>query len=113
MAAQAASNGDRWFDAARSLRHIECGRPTFALSYAVRPEAWRIGAAGEGDLAAEALKEAYLGSTRGYTFQTALGPIFVVATDSSRMLAPGERASLGLAGRGVAIVPAAGAQAAP
>ena len=91
----------------------QVGKAGQPVKLAVRPEAWRIGAAGEGDRAAGVLKAAYLGSTREYTLQTALGPIFVVATDSSRMLAPGERASLGLSGGGVAIVPAAGAQAAP
>ena len=34
---------------------------------------------GEGELAAIVQKAAYLGSTREYTFETALGPIFVVA----------------------------------
>ncbi len=77
-----------------------------AVKVAVRPEAWSIRAAGEEGLAAEVLKAAYLGSTREYTFASELGPIFVVAADSTRMLAPGERASLSLAGRGVAVVPA-------
>jgi iron(III) transport system ATP-binding protein len=73
---------------------------------AVRPEAWRIVAAGEGELAAIVQKSAYLGSTREYTFETALGPIFVVAADAAPMLQPGELAGLRLGGRGVAVVPA-------
>jgi iron(III) transport system ATP-binding protein len=77
-----------------------------ALKVAVRPEAWRIVPAGEGELAAIVLKSAYLGSTREYTFETALGPIFVVAADASRTLQPGELAGLRLGGRGVAVVPA-------
>ena len=77
-----------------------------ALKVAVRPEAWRIVAAGEGELAAIVQKAAYLGSTREYTFETALGPIFVVAAEASRTLQPGELAGLHLAGHGVAIVPA-------
>jgi iron(III) transport system ATP-binding protein len=72
----------------------------------VRPEAWRIVAAGEGELAAIVQKAAYLGSTREYTFETALGPIFVVAADASRTLQPGELAGLRLGGHGVAVVPA-------
>jgi iron(III) transport system ATP-binding protein len=73
--------------AARGLAHRQ----------ARRRRAWRRGPEGR-----------LLGSTREYTFQTALGPIFVVATaDASRMLARGEKASLVLAGPGVAIVPAA------
>jgi len=51
-------------------------------------------------------KSAYLGSTREYTFETALGPIFVVASEGTRTLRPGERAGLRLAAQGVAIVPA-------
>ena len=81
-----------------------------ALKVAVRPEAWRIVAAGEGELAAIVLKAAYLGSTREYTFETALGPIFVVAAEA-RTLQPGELAGLRLAGHGVAIVPADNASA--
>jgi iron(III) transport system ATP-binding protein len=87
------------------------GRP--ALKVAVRPEAWRIVAAGEGELAAIVQKSAYLGSTREYTFETALGPIFVVAAEASRTLQPGELAGLRLAGHGVAIVPADNAGPAP
>ena len=77
-----------------------------ALKVAVRPEAWRIVPEGEGELAGVVQKSAYLGSTREYTFETALGPIFVVATEGTRTLRPGERAGLRLAGQGVAIVPA-------
>ncbi|MEO8525224.1 MAG: ABC transporter ATP-binding protein [Caldimonas sp.] len=77
------------------------------VKVAVRPEAWRIVAPGQGELAATVLKAAYLGSTREYTFETALGPIFVVAADASRTMRPGEEADLVLAEHGVAIVPVA------
>jgi len=77
-----------------------------ALKVAVRPEAWRIVPEGEGELAGVVQKSAYLGSTREYTFETALGPIFVVASEGTRTLRPGERAGLRLAAQGVAIVPA-------
>ena len=83
------------------------------VKVAVRPEAWRIVAPGRGELAATVLKAAYLGSTREYTFETALGPIFVVAADASRTLQPGEAAGLELAEHGVAIVPAAEARRSP
>jgi iron(III) transport system ATP-binding protein len=76
-----------------------------AVKLAVRPEAWRILPAGEGELAGQVMKAAYLGSTREYTFATALGAIFVVASEASRTLASGEAASLRLAGHGVAVVP--------
>ncbi|MEP7301909.1 MAG: ABC transporter ATP-binding protein [Caldimonas sp.] len=83
-----------------------------ALKVAVRPEAWRIVSAGEGELAAIVQKAAYLGSTREYTFETALGPIFVVAAEAARTLQPGELAGLRLAGHGVAIVPVENAKTA-
>ena len=75
------------------------------VKLAVRPEAWRIVAPGEGELAVRVLKAAYLGSTREYTFETALGEIFVVAADTTRTLHPGEIAGLRLAEHGVAVVP--------
>jgi iron(III) transport system ATP-binding protein len=84
-------------------------RPAKALppgpaKVAVRPEAWEVCAEGAGPLAAVVQKSAYLGSTHEYTFETELGPVFVVSPDVSRMLAPGERVSLALAGHGVSVV---------
>ena len=84
-----------------------------ALKVAVRPEAWRIVAAGEGGSRRSCRRRAYLGSTREYTFETALGPIFVVAAEAPRTLQPGELAGLRLAGHGVAIVPADNASLLP
>jgi iron(III) transport system ATP-binding protein len=92
--------------AVASLASAPGGGLDQALKIAVRPEAWRIVASGEGQLGAKVLKSAYLGSTREYTFETELGPIFVVAADASRTLKPGEVAGLRLAEHGVAIVPA-------
>ena len=80
------------------------GAPGQAVRLAVRPEAWRIGAPGDGALAAQVLKSAYLGSTREYTFETALGAIFVVGAHAERTLAPGEAASLSLSAHGVAVL---------
>ncbi|MGZ5241127.1 MAG: ABC transporter ATP-binding protein [Caldimonas sp.] len=74
------------------------------VKLAVRPEAWRIVAVGDGQIAALVEKAAYLGSTREYTFETVLGPIFVVASDAARTLQPGESVGLRLAEHGVAIV---------
>jgi iron(III) transport system ATP-binding protein len=93
-----------------ALALASAGAAGHAVKLAVRPEAWRIVAPGEGELAAQVLKAAYLGSTREYTFETPLGAIFVVAAGASRTLEPGERASLRLAGHGVAVVPAGEAQ---
>ena len=72
---------------------------------AVRPEAWRIEAPGRGALAAKVVKAAYLGATREYSFDTALGEIFVVAADARSTLQPGALVSLRLDDHGVALVP--------
>ena len=78
--------------------------PPGPVKVAVRPEAWAVGPADAGPLAATVVKCAYLGSTHEYTFETALGAVFVVSPDVSRLLAPGERMSLALAGHGVSVV---------
>jgi len=67
-----------------ALASASAGAAGQAVKLAVRPEAWRIVAPGEGELAARVLKAAYLGSTREYTFETPLGAIFVVAAGASR-----------------------------
>jgi len=81
-----------------------------AVKVAVRPEAWRIhrgewphGAVVAGKL----LKAAYLGSFFEYTFETALGNIFVVSPDLSHALEPGAQVGLSLADHGVSVVRAA------
>ncbi|RYY70737.1 MAG: TOBE domain-containing protein, partial [Comamonadaceae bacterium] len=76
-----------------------------AVQVAVRPEAWQLVPAGEG-LAARLAKLAYLGSNYEYTFDTALGAIFVVSPDVGRALAPGAELGLRLAGHGVSVVQA-------
>ncbi len=84
-------------------------RPTAPLppgpaKVAVRPEAWDVRPEGAGALAATVVKSAYLGSTHEYTFETELGAVFVVSPDVSRLMAPGERVGLALAGHGVSVV---------
>ena len=74
-----------------------------AVKVAVRPEAWLIGAAGEG-VPARLVKSAYLGSFYEYTFETALGAIFVVSPDLSHPLNLGAQTTLGLADHGVSVV---------
>ena len=76
-----------------------------SVQVAVRPEAWQICLPGQG-LAATVAKRAYLGSGYEYTFDTPLGPVFVVSGDVAGALAPGARAGLTLGGRGVSVVPA-------
>ena len=75
------------------------------VKVAVRPEAWHIHRDGSG-LSAKLLKLAYLGSFFEYTFETALGPIFVVSPDLTDVLALGAQVGLTLADHGVSVVQA-------
>ncbi|MBC7604786.1 MAG: ABC transporter ATP-binding protein, partial [Ramlibacter sp.] len=74
-----------------------------AVKVAVRPEAWHIGPPGSG-LAARLAKLSYLGSIYEYTFETELGPIFVVSSQLSRVLDIGSDVGLSLADHGVSVV---------
>ena len=51
-------------------------------------------------------KAAYLGGSHEYTFETELGPVFVLSTGPGPALALGSTVSLQLAGHGVSVVPA-------
>jgi iron(III) transport system ATP-binding protein len=75
------------------------------VKVAVRPEAWHIHRDGSG-VAAKLLKLAYLGSFFEYTFDTVLGPIFVVSPDLTDVLSIGADVSLTLADHGVSVVSA-------
>ncbi len=77
------------------------------VKVAVRPEAWQIqrhdGAAQIG-VAGKLLKSAYLGSFFEYTFETALGRVFVVSPDLTDVLPLGAEVALTLADHGVSVV---------
>ncbi len=75
-----------------------------AVKVAVRPEAWQVRRDGAG-MAASLVKSAYLGSFYEYTFQTALGPIFVISPDLADVLPLGTQVGLSLADHGVSVVP--------
>ena len=75
------------------------------VKVAVRPEAWHIDVPGAG-LAARLVKFAYLGSNLEYTFETELGPIFVVSSDLGHVLEVGRNVSLRLSDHGVSVVQA-------
>ncbi|MCY7318824.1 MAG: ABC transporter ATP-binding protein [Ramlibacter sp.] len=74
-----------------------------AVKVAVRPEAWHIGPPGTG-LAARLAKAAYLGSNYEYSFETELGPIFVVTAELGNVLDIGADVGLRLADHGVSVV---------
>ena len=84
--------------------------PPGRVQVAVRPEAWLIGPAPAGSaqpvLAATLAKTAYLGSQQELSFDTALGPVFVVSADVATHWQPGQAVGLTLAGRGVCVVAA-------
>lgn len=74
-----------------------------AVKVAVRPEAWQVGPPGQG-LNGRLAKLAYLGSVYEYTFETELGPVFVVSPDLQRVLGLGSDVGLQLAEHGVSVV---------
>jgi iron(III) transport system ATP-binding protein len=76
---------------------------------AVRPEAWHINRLGCGDadiagVKGRLLKSAYPGSFFEYTFETELGPIFVVSPDLANVQVLGSQVGLTLADHGVSVV---------
>ena len=81
-----------------------------AVRAAVRPEAWLVGrelSGGEslpGSLSAELQQCSYLGSFVELTFDTALGPVFVVSPEVERDWRIGQVLALSLPGRGVSVV---------
>ncbi len=88
---------------------IASGRalPPGAVKVAVRPEAWQIHRAddaGSPGMPGKLLKLAYLGSFFEYTFETALGSVFVVSRDLTDVLPLGAEVRLTLAGHGVSVV---------
>ena len=76
-----------------------------AVKVAVRPEAWQIDRNG-GGVKGRLLKRSYLGSFYEYTFDTALGNIFVVSPDLTDVLDIGVDVGLSLADHGVSVVKA-------
>lgn len=73
------------------------------LKISVRPEAWLIGPPGAG-IAGRVMKSAYLGSVSEYTFETPIGPVFVVSPDVRSRLDVGADVGLRLAEHGVSVV---------
>ena len=74
------------------------------VKVAVRPEAWQVLPAAQGELAGTVEKSAYLGSLREYTVATELGSIFVVSPDVAQVWRTGAAVSLRLAGHGLSVV---------
>jgi iron(III) transport system ATP-binding protein len=79
--------------------------PPGPVKVAVRPEAWHVGPPGHG-LNGRLAKLAYLGSNYEYTFETELGPVFVVSPDVGEVLGIGSDVGLQLGSHGVSVVQA-------
>jgi iron(III) transport system ATP-binding protein len=79
-----------------------------AVKVAVRPQAWHIRRSDcsneDAGVRGQLIKSAYLGSFFEYTFDTALGPIFVVSPDLAHALPLGAQVQLTLADHGVSVV---------
>lgn len=81
--------------------------PKGKVKVAVRPEAWIIGSAGSG-MEGRLKKAAYLGSSYEYTFETELGPIFVVSPNLASVVPLDATVGLELADHGISVVLADG-----
>jgi iron(III) transport system ATP-binding protein len=88
-----ASNGD-----------AASNQSTGTVKVAVRPSAWAVLPPGAGMLAATVSRSAYLGSQHEYTFDTAIGPVFVAVPSSGAPLATGATASLALGDHGWSVL---------
>jgi iron(III) transport system ATP-binding protein len=75
-----------------------------AITAAIRPEAWAVVPFEGAHLTGILRKKAYLGSTLELTFETELGPLFVVTTDLLQDWHIGASVGLSLSGRGVSVV---------
>jgi iron(III) transport system ATP-binding protein len=72
---------------------------------AVRPEAWKIGDAGNSGIPGKVVKAAYLGGYCEYTIAVPQGDQFVVSPDVRTLRAAGDTVALTLGNTGIAIIP--------
>ena len=72
---------------------------------AVRPEAWKIGDAGNSGVPGKVVKAAYLGGYCEYTIAVPQGDQFVVSPDVRTLRAAGDTVALTLGNTGIAIIP--------
>ena len=75
-----------------------------SITAAIRPEAWTLVPKEDASLTGVLHKKAYLGSTLELTFETVLGPLFVVTSDLSQDWKIGTSMGLSLSGSGVSVV---------
>ena len=80
--------------------------PSGHVKVAIRPEAWRLTSPQGASLIGVLTKKAYLGSHMELSFDTPLGPLFVISSDMSLglNLVLGQEMGLSLSGQGVSVV---------
>jgi iron(III) transport system ATP-binding protein len=78
------------------------GLPSGEVDVVIRPEAIRlVGADTKGSLAATVRTATYMGAHAEYNLDTAVGPLFVIAPEATRLRRVGEAVGVTLAERGV------------
>lgn len=75
------------------------------IEVAIRPEAIQFHADGPSGLPATVKKASYLGHLMEYTLATPIGDLFVISTAVDQPLAIGQPLAVGLANRGVVVIP--------
>jgi iron(III) transport system ATP-binding protein len=74
------------------------------VAVAIRPDAITLRAAGDVGMAGRVLRAAFVGRAVEYTIETGAGDLFAIAPAAETTFAPGDRMSLTLGPRGVALV---------
>ena len=95
--------GTVWLGPLRVIASGAADRALPAPKIAVRPHAWTIVDSGPG-LDATLSKAAFLGHAWELSFDSGIGPVFMVTTNSANLLSVGDPARLQLTGSGVSII---------
>jgi len=104
LVAVAGASGDVEI-AGQVVRVPHRGHAVGEVTVAIRPDAVRLHAAdGPGTIAGRVLRAAFVGRAVEYAIETAAGELLVIVADAEAALPAGQRVSLSLSGRGVALV---------
>ena len=104
LVAVAGASGDVEI-AGQVVRVPHRGHAVGEVTVAIRPDAVRLHAAdGPGTIAGRVLRAAFVGRAVEYAIETAAGELLVIVADADAALPAGQRVSLSLSGRGVALV---------
>ena len=104
LVAVAGASGDVEI-AGQVVRVPHRGHAVGEVTVAIRPDAVRLHAAdGPGTIAGRVLRAAFVGRAVEYAIETAAGELLVIVADADAALPAGQRVSLSLGARGVALV---------